>query len=103
MKAILGVPNQGRLSHTASFLSLEPKDKLMISAFKQSEDGKGFILRIWNTSAEKINATVKTILPVKSASRVRLDETLIEDLGIDDKKISFDVAPHKIETILLAR
>ena len=41
MKAILGVPKDGPLPSSGSFFTVEPADKLILSALKQSEDGQG--------------------------------------------------------------
>jgi mannosylglycerate hydrolase len=103
MRAILGVPTEGELPSTGSFFVIEPADKLMISALKQSEDAQGIVLRVWNTSSETLDAKIVTTLPVKKAARVRLDETRREDLLVNDGTIQLEILPHKIESILLMR
>jgi alpha-mannosidase len=75
----------------------------MISALKQSEDGQGIVLRVWNTSSETLDAKIVTTLPVTKATRVRLDETRLEDLLVNDGAIQLKILPHKIESILLMR
>ena len=53
----------------------------MISALKQSEDGQGIVLRVWNTSSETLDAMIRTMLPVTKAAKLRLDETKQEISG----------------------
>ena len=65
--AIQGVPMQGQLSSTDSFIKVNPADKVMISALKRSEDGQGVVLRIWNITAENQNIEITIGLPVKQA------------------------------------
>jgi len=101
VRALQSVPKEGGLPPVQSLLSISPHDKLMLSALKQSEDGQGVVLRVWNTSSEKLDAVIATVLPIKAASRVRLDETPIEELGISNGHINLEIKPHKIETILL--
>jgi alpha-mannosidase len=101
MKAILGVPTEGRLPSMGSFFEIEPAAKLMISALKQSEDGQGLVLRVWNTSSETLDATIRTMLPVTKAAKLRLDETKKEDLQVQNGIIQMTILPHKIESVLL--
>jgi mannosylglycerate hydrolase len=103
MKAILGVPTEGELPSMGSFFVIEPADTLMISALKQSEDGQGIVLRVWNTSSDTLDAKIKTSLPVIKAAKVRMDETKLEDLSGQDGTIRLEILPHKIESILLMR
>ena len=103
MRAILGVPIKGKLPSTGSFFEIEPADKLMVSALKQSEDGQGVVLRVWNTSSETLNAVIRTMLPVTRAAKLRLDETHLEDLLIENTIIHLTILPHKIESILLCK
>ena len=73
----------------------------MISALKQSEDGQGIVLRVWNTSSETLDATIKTSLPVTKAARLRLDETWLGDIVVQEGEIQLEIGPHKIESLLL--
>ena len=73
----------------------------MVSALKQSEDGRGVVMRVWNPSSRRVDATITTMLPVKTACRLQLNETRLEDLPVCENRISLDIQAHKIETILL--
>lgn len=100
--ALQTVPNeQGRLPHQASFISIQPADKVMLSALKQSDDGKGLIVRLWNSSSQMIKTELKTVLPVVSAQLTKLDETPLSTLAVHDGKMMFDCGPHKIITLKL--
>jgi alpha-mannosidase len=102
VKALLGVPVEGDLPPCGSFVTVEPADRLMVSALKQAEDGSGIVLRLWNVSADTLDAVVTTSLPVRAAKRLRLDETPLEDLPLQAGALRLRIAPHKIETLLLA-
>lgn len=103
IKAIQGVPIEGVLPSRASFISISPQDKVMISALKRSEDGSGIIMRMWNTSSDKVAVELKTMLPIESVKRTRLDETIISNESIEDGTIRFEMGAHRIETLLLSR
>lgn len=99
--AIQGVPRGGQLPGAASLLSVDPADKIMISALKLAEDRKGVILRIWNTSGQAQEAAIMTALPIKSAVKTTFDETFIDDLKIKNGRCNLQLGPHKIQTIRL--
>ena len=103
IKAVQGVYNdKGVLGTTGEFFSFAPQNgSIMVSALKMSENKNGIILRIWNTTGDAQSASISTILPVSSVTRVRLDETPVEELALKDGKFEFELLPHKIETFLL--
>ena len=100
IKAIQGVPVRGGLPATGSFFKITPLGRVMISALKYSEDGKGVIMRLWNITHEKQDITVSTMLPVKSVKSLQLDETPVCDMELNDGKIRFEMGQHKICTFL---
>ena len=101
LKAIQGVAMKGELPSTASFVSVSPEKKVMISAVKQSEDGKGITIRLYNTTDEALPLTVSTILPVTTVERVKLDESFIEQMPLDGNTCSMTMGAKKIETFVL--
>lgn len=101
VKAVQGVPHKGTLPVSGSFITISPEKKVLVSALKQSEKGDGIILRVWNTTGEKLPLDVSTILPVTSVDRVRLDEQHIESIKVSKGKFSLELGAHKIETLLI--
>ncbi len=101
VKAVQGVPHSGKLPVCGSFITVSPEKKVLISAVKQSENGEGTILRVWNTTGERLPLEISTILPVVSVERVRLDEKPIGAMKFKDGKFSLELGAHKIETFLL--
>lgn len=67
-------PPEASLPPSASLLSVDDP-RVMLAAFCQSEDGKALTLRVWNTSGEDVSANLRTLLAVKRAAKVRMDET----------------------------
>lgn len=101
LKAIQGVAIEGELPDCGSFFTISPEKKILVSAVKQSEDGKSLILRVWNTTDETLPLEIATILPVKTVRRVRLDEQFVSETNFDGKKWSLDIGGKKIETFSL--
>lgn len=101
VKAVQGVPHEGKLPASGSFITVSPEKKVLISAFKHAEKGEGTILRVWNTTGETLPLEISTTLPVVSVDRVRLDETQNEPLKLKKGKFGLQLGPHKIETFLL--
>lgn len=57
-----------------SFLAIEPA-ALVLSAFKEAEDGDGFVLRIYNPGPVPVEGRVRFGLPVRGVRRANLEET----------------------------
>ncbi|MFA6426715.1 MAG: glycoside hydrolase family 38 C-terminal domain-containing protein [Phycisphaerae bacterium] len=100
-RIIQGVPKQGQLPATQSLLTINPSQHIHVSAFYRQTDGKGYILRLWNSSSQAVKANIKTSLPITSAQSVHLDETVIEPVMVKDGVLSLNIRPHKIETLCL--
>lgn len=98
VKAVQGVVLSGNLPDTASFFKINRENEVFISAVKQAEDGNGIIVRLWNATDKSFVTTVDVALPVKKITRVRMDETYVDDTNYDGKKFSFKNGAHKIET-----
>lgn len=99
--AVQGVPNEGKFPSTASLIKISPNDKLMVSAIKKADNQDGILIRLWNTSGEKIDASIDTIIPVSGASLLKLNESLESELVIKNGSVKIQADGHKIITILL--
>lgn len=103
IKALQGVTREGVLPATASILNLNCNEgEVMVSAVKQAEDRNGAVVRLWNTTGKELNLTAETILPVKTAAFMRLDEQVTDStVELNKGKFAVKLAPHKIVTIKL--
>ena len=97
MNAIKGVVKEGTLPVSGSFVTISD-DRIMTSAVKQSEDGKGTIVRIYNTTGDAVKFDLSTILPVSKVEEVKLNEDFVSDVDFKDGKLSGELGPHKIIT-----
>ena len=101
MNAIKGVVKTGELPVEGSFVTVSDSDRIMTSAVKQSEDGTGTIVRLFNTTGDTVKFDVSTILPVTSVSEVQLNEKFVKDVEFKNGKFSAELGPHKIVTYML--
>ena len=97
MNAIKGVVKEGSLPVEGSFITLSD-DRIMASAIKQSEDGKGTVVRLYNTTGDTVNFDLSTILPIRSVQEVKLNEDFVANVDFKDGKFSAKLDPHKIVT-----
>jgi len=68
--------NPGMLNLEASFVSIRSRE-LAFSALKQSEDGTGTIVRVWNPGPSAVESSLRFSRPVKDAWLARLDEQAV--------------------------
>lgn len=82
-----------------SFMSVTP-DSLVLSALKESEDGRALIVRLYNPGLSEVTGAVHSARNVAEASVCRLDETETGPAGIvNGKSIPVRVPPSGIVTL----
>ncbi len=85
------------------FVTIEPKT-IKLSAFKESQDRKHLVLRLWNIADKPEKCRVRLGFPVKTAIGTRADETPDKAMTVltkDSHTLEFTVHPKRIATILL--
>ncbi|MCC6695656.1 MAG: hypothetical protein IT365_08495 [Candidatus Hydrogenedentes bacterium] len=93
-------PHMGDLPKRLSFIEVAPVN-LVMSALKQSEDGKALILRLYNPTEKRIEGTAKCFRKVRSAELVTLEEQPIRTLKANGTSVKLRVDPRKIVTLRL--
>ncbi len=82
-----------------SFFSIEPRI-LRLSAFKEAEDGNGLVIRVCNSSAQKVDGAIKFTHPLKKAFSINLNEDIERETVItDNNTISLAVDPWEIYSV----
>ena len=104
IKAIMGVPEEGVLPSTASFVNIKGGDNAIVSgSFKLAENGKDIIYRIWNNSNETKKLNISTLFNLKGVKEVKLDEAVLRELNLVNNSFNYELTPHKIATFLLVK
>ncbi len=75
-------------------------NRLVVSAIKKAEVGKGIIIRLYNPSSESINAKLSFAGEIKSADFCRMDEKPLKSssLKILKNELRFKIAKYQILT-----
>ncbi|MBM3121069.1 MAG: hypothetical protein FJZ97_02650, partial [Chloroflexi bacterium] len=100
MRAVRTGLQRGRLPAQASFLTSEP-DAFIISAVKQAEDGRGWLVRGYNLTAQDLRVTLRPRRRFRSVERANLAEDRIGSLKADRRgSVTVPVRRHEIVTLL---
>ena len=96
-------PHPGNLPKADGFLAVEPRTACL-SALKQSEDGGGLILRMFNPSGERMTQRVSLGRGrrIARAWLTNLNEERDQELRIaDGSAVMLDIGPKKIVSVLI--
>jgi len=96
-------PHAGDLPPTKEFLRLEGDANIALSTIERSQDGEAVILRLWNATVQSRETRLVFDRPVRSAHRVRLDETVEETLKVvRQHEVPLKITAKKIVTVKAA-
>jgi len=93
-------PHKGDLPKTMSFLSLQP-DELVLTSVKRCEERDTIILRFFNPTTRRMDATVSVFKRIKGAWLTNMNEERRKTLEPSGKSVSLRVPKKKIITLEL--
>ena len=100
LRAIETSLHAGVISSKGSFVSHSPAE-FVISAVKETEDGKGWLVRGYNISSEEIQLSLKTLRQFGNVEQVNLAEEKITTLKVEsDGSVSIPVSAHQVVSIM---
>ena len=92
----------GVIPSLGSFISHSPAE-FVISAVKETEDGRGWIVRGYNISSEAIQLTLRPLLKFSNAMQVNLADDEILNLEVQaDGNIEIPVSGYEVVSILFS-
>jgi len=89
-----------RFTHHPSFVSVDSPN-VVIETIKQAEDGRGVIVRLYESQRRRGVFTLTTAFPLTEAWRANLLEENQERLEIEDHQLRFSIKPYQIVTLRL--
>jgi alpha-mannosidase len=97
---VWGVPQKrgGSTQAMAPFLSCNLAN-IVIETIKQAEDGRGIIVRLYETQRKRGVATLSAAFPVAHAWRTNLLEENQFELEVSEKQVKVPVKPYQIVTV----
>ncbi len=94
--------HKGPLESKCSFFGIsDGKNSFKMTALKQSEDGRGIIIRGYNSDEHQTVLTVKSFFRILRAYRTNLMENIQEELPVTNGTITLKAEPKKIITLKL--
>lgn len=91
------LPSQGSLHKSASFLSVD-QSNVLVEALKLSEDGDGYILRLYEAENRYTNARI-TADGLKQAILTDMIERPLEPLQVEESSFELLFKPFEIHTV----
>ena len=79
------------------------RPELLVSAFKQAEEGEELILRFYNTTPERVDAEAQFGFPVARIARANLREDELSLIELDDRAARLSVGAFEIITLKILR
>jgi alpha-mannosidase len=74
----------------------------VISAVKETEDGRGWLVRGYNITNKALDVKLKVLKHIKSAAIANLAEEVKEKLKVNDgNNITFTAREHEIVSVVL--
>ena len=101
VRIMQGVKNKGTLPPEHSFFEIMPENKVVLSALKKSENGKGILLRLWNPYNRPLDIKIKTSFSFTIARRVTLNEKNKEELRLNRNALKLRFKKHEIVSLIL--
>ncbi|MEI8202570.1 MAG: PA14 domain-containing protein [Bacteroidota bacterium] len=93
--------SKNSLEDKSCFVSAEPSN-IIITSIKQSEDGKGTVVRFYEAEGKKCNAHLKMLKPIKEAFKTNLLEYEPLSLPLEtDGSLIIGVKPWEIITLYI--
>ncbi|MEM4628265.1 MAG: glycoside hydrolase family 38 C-terminal domain-containing protein, partial [Ignisphaera sp.] len=94
------VEDVGSAERELNLLSIEP-DAIVFGAFKKSEDGQGYVIRLFNPYKEAKQVKLKFAIPLSRAVETNIIETeTYSELAIEDgNTLRVEMKPLEIKTI----
>jgi alpha-mannosidase len=93
-------PAREAVEATTSLIGLD-RPNLVVETVKQAEDGRGIIVRFYESQRRRGPATLKTGFPLAEAWRTNLLEENQEALEVNGDQITLSVRPYEIVTLRL--
>lgn len=100
MTALKTEANKGELPEQYSFIHCN-KDNIILETCKQSEDGKGIIVRLYDAYNTVSTPEISFGFPVKSVWKCDLHETKLSQLELHDATTELTVGNFEIVTLYL--
>ncbi len=84
-------------TRSCSLLRVDPAN-VIVSAVKRDWDGKGWVVRLWETSGKPTDVTLTLCRPIRRAEETDLIEDRVGPAESEGAKLTFRIGAHEIKT-----
>jgi len=91
----------GKNPRSFSLMTIHPSDKVHLTAFKPSEKGKRYVVRLFNASPEVVKAEIRFNLAVERVCEADLAENPLREMRLKNNSVSAEFRPLEVKTFLL--
>jgi hypothetical protein len=98
-RAIVSEQHEGQLPSKATLVEVEPRE-LVVSAIKRSNNGKGFVVRVYNPLKHTVHASIRPGIAFTQAFVANLLEEHMEALVTNDQAVQVDIHGSGIMTVV---
>jgi len=93
-------PQSGNLPQQKSFVSLN-KENVVIDAIKTAQDGRGYIIRVYEAEQKRAYVKLKTALPFDRVLECNLTEEDEKEVFKTEEGFEFYIKPYEVKTFRL--
>jgi alpha-mannosidase len=90
----------GEVSLPVSFINVN-RANVVVETVKQAEDGRGLIVRLYESQRQRGTAILSAAYPLRGAWRTNLMEENESELSIDGRSVTLFIKPYEIVTLRL--
>jgi alpha-mannosidase len=98
-RAVVTEQHAGVLPSEAALVKVEPGE-LVVSAIKQSNNGKGLVVRVYNPLHWTVSASIRLGIAFTHASVANLLEEPGESITVDDQCVHMNIRGEEIMTVI---
>ncbi|HOX08544.1 MAG TPA: glycoside hydrolase family 38 C-terminal domain-containing protein [Planctomycetota bacterium] len=101
LRVVQCTAHRGELPFAGVSFAGVDSDDLVVTALKQSEDGRAFVLRCFNPTSGQVRAAIRVSRPVVRARSVTLEEKPLAELPVSAGAVPVTVAPGQVLSVEL--
>jgi len=97
---VISKPHKGILPTRKSFLEVSPSN-VVAAVVKRAEDSEAWIVRLYESTGEKVQGSLKVTGKIRRATETDLLERETKVISGDGTEVRFDMTPYEIKTLKL--
>lgn len=101
LTAVMTGAHEGSLPAEACWMEVEGWDGAVVDALKKSQDGEGYILRVYEANGGRGEVVIRTAFGLNEVWETNLMEEKEAQLTAEGNSFRFSIKPHEIKTFFI--